>query len=167
MLKDEIKILQTSALSRVTFCFKALKKNPPLEWEDNVLDVDSIENTIQNFRNLAPQKQDEFKEDLYQYLDGESTKEAQIMLIINYLSALLIKGKNNQISIHKKFTDRIQEIEEFEKTNKDLLNRLKIARDKFYAHIDLDWQSYAKSITFDEFEICINYLNQFFDKVYL
>ena len=60
-----------------------------------------------------------------------------------------------------------EEIEAFEKTNNDLLNRLKIARDKFYAHIDLDWQSYTKSITFDEFEICINYLNQLFDKVYL
>lgn len=166
MLKDEIKKLQTSALSRVTFCFKALKKNPPLQWTNDVIG-NNIEDTKQNYKNLALQQKRKFTKTLYYYLYRESTTEARIMLIINYLSALLIKGKNNQISIHKNFTDRIQEIEEFEKTNKDLLNRLKIARDKFYAHIDLDWQSYTKSITFDEFEICINYLNQLFDKVYL
>ena len=43
------------------------------------------------------------------------------------------------------------------------LHNLKSARDKFYAHIDLDWQKYAKSITFDEFERCIKFLNDLFD----
>lgn len=46
--------------------------------------------------------------------------------------------------------------------NKELHN-LKSARDKFYAHIDLDWQKYAKSITFDEFERCIKFLNDLFN----
>lgn len=79
------------------------------------------------------------------------------------LSALLIEGRNNQISIHKNFENKMQEIRNFETENKDTLHNLKAARDKLYAHIDLDWQKYAKSITFDEFECCIKFLNDLFD----
>ena len=100
---------------------------------------------------------------LYKYLNRESTVEARTMLIINYLSALLIEGRNNQISIHKNFENKMQEIRNFETENKDTLHNLKAARDKLYAHIDLDWQKYAKSITFDEFECCIKFLNDLFD----
>ena len=56
----------------------------------------------------------------------------------------------------------MQEIRNFETENEDTLHNLKSARDKFYAHIDLEWQKYAKSITFDEFERCIKFLNDLF-----
>lgn len=52
----------------------------------------------------------------------------------------------------------MQEIRNFETENEDTLQNLKSTRDKFYAHIDLNWQKYAKSITFDEFERCIKLL---------
>ena len=79
------------------------------------------------------------------------------MLIINYLSALLIEGRNNQISIHKNFENKISKIRKFETEKQVTLYNLKSARDKLYAHIDLDWQKYANSITFDEF---IDYLDE-------
>lgn len=129
----------------------------------NVLDEDSIEISIQNYKNLSRGEQVVFKETLYKYLNRESTVEARTMLIINYLSALLIEGRNNQISIHKNFENKISEIRKFEAENQVTLYNLKSARDKLYAHIDLDWQKYANSITFDEFEICIKFLNDLFD----
>lgn len=163
MLKVDMKGMQLSTLSRINFCFQKLKDNPPIQWTNNVIDTNSLEKTIQNFANLTSQQQRTFQKKLYWYLDKESTTEARIMLIINYLSALLIKGKNNKISIHRNFTDKIQEIEKFEMDNKDLLHHLNVARDKLYAHIDLDWQTCTKDITFDEFETCINFLNELFD----
>lgn len=113
--------------------------------------------------NLSSDEKVSFKETLYKYLDRESTTEARTMLIINYLSVLLIEGRNNKISIHKNFGNKMQEIRNFETENEDTLHNLKSARDKFYAHIDLDWQKYAKSITFDEFERCIKFLNDLFN----
>ncbi len=163
MLKVEMKKMQISALSRINFCFKELKENPPRQWINDVIDANSLEKTKQNYMKLTSQQQNAFKKNLHSYLGKESTTEARIMLIINYLSALLIKGRNNQISIHRNSTDKMQEIEKFEAKNKDLLNRLSTARDKLYAHIDLDWQTYTRAITFDEFEICINFLNELFD----
>lgn len=163
VVDKRIKTLQISALSRINFCFKELKNNPPMKWENNVLDEDSIETSIQNYKDLSRGEQIAFKETLYRYLNRESTVEARTMLIINYLSALLIEGRNNQISIHKNFENKISKIRKFETENQVTLYNLKSARDKLYAHIDLDWQKYANSITFDEFEICIKFLNDLFD----
>ena len=163
VVDERIKTLQISALSRINLCFKELKSNPPMKWENNVLDEDIIETSIQNYKDLSRGEQIAFKEMIYKYLNRESTVEARTMLIINYLSALLIEGRNNQISIHKNFENKMQEIRNFETENKDTLHNLKAARDKLYAHIDLDWQKYAKSITFDEFECCIKFLNDLFD----
>lgn len=163
MVDERIKTLQISALSRINFCFKELKNNPPLKWINDVVDEGSLELSIQNYKNLTRAEQASFKKTLYEFLDRQSTTEARIMLIINYLSALLIEGRNNQISIHKNFENKMQEIRNFETENKDTLHNLKSARDKLYAHIDLDWQKYAKSITFDEFECCTKFLNDLFD----
>lgn len=166
MSNDEMKAAQISALSRINFCFRKLKDEPPLQWINNVININSIEKTRQNYMELTLQQKIGFKEELYLYLDKESTTEARVMLIINYLSALLIRGRNNHISIHRNFTDKMQKIEKFEDEKKELLDRLKTARDKLYAHIDLDWQTYARGITFDEFEICIKFLNDLFDYKY-
>ena len=163
VVDERIKTLQISALSRINFCFKELKNSPPLKWINDVVDEGSLELSIQNYKNLTRAEQASFKKTLYEFLDRQSTTEARIMLIINYLSALLIEGRNNQISIHKNFENKMQEIRNFETENKDTLHNLKAARDKLYAHIDLDWQKYAKSITFDEFECCIKFLNDLFD----
>jgi len=160
MSESTIKEMQTSALCRINFCFKKLKETPPLLWKNDVIDNESIEISRKNYRNLSPDKQAAFNKIWYQYMDRESTTEARVMLIVNYLSALLIKGKNNQISIHRNFADKMPEIQEFETNNKELLLRLQAARDKLYAHIDLDWKKYAKEITFDEFQICIDFLNK-------
>ena len=162
-MSANIKELQISALSRINFCFEELQKNPPINWKNNVIDSNSVENTKRNFENLSLQQQIVFKNELEQYLKRESTTEARMMLVINYLFALLKKGPNNRISIHKNFPDKMQEITTFETENKDLLDRLADARKKMYAHIDPDWKQYTKNISFDEFKICIDFLNKLFE----
>ena len=160
-MEKDIKELQVSALSRINFCFYELKKLPPQQWENGIINNKSLEKTRENFSKLSAAQKETFSQELFIYLDRESTAEARIMLIINYLNALLIEGKTNNISIHKNFNS--EKINKFTEENKDLLNRLKTARDKFYAHIDLDWKDYAKGITFDEFQKCINFLNDLYD----
>ncbi len=120
MVDERIKTLQISALSRINFCFKELKNSPPLKWINDVVDEGSLELSIQNYKNLTRAEQASFKKTLYEFLDRESTTEARTMLIINYLSALLIEGRNNQISIHKNFGNKMQEIRNFETENEDI-----------------------------------------------
>lgn len=150
--------LQISALSRINFCFYELKKNPPREMINAIIDKNSINNSKENYINLSNIQQKQLRRELFKYLDKESTTEARIMLVINYLSALLLEGKNNKISIHNNFDMQNEDIQLFYNDNKNIINKIKTARDKYYAHIDIDWQNYAKDILFDEFEICINYL---------
>jgi len=50
---------------------------------------------------------------LYNYLKHESLVEAQIMLIVNYLVALLINSQNNKISIYKNFKNKMDDIQLF------------------------------------------------------
>ena len=90
MVDERIKTLQISALSRINFCFKELKNSPPLKWINDVVDEGSLELSIQNYKNLTRAEQASFKKTLYEFLDRQSKTEARIMLIINYLSALLI-----------------------------------------------------------------------------
>ena len=161
MEENKIRELQISALSRINFCFYELKKNPPLEWINNVIDKESVANTRENYSKMNKLQQAMFSKELFNYLDRESTTEARTMLVINYLSALLIEGRNNNISIHKNFDN--EKINKFTEENRDLINRLKSARDKLYAHIDLDWIHFAKGITFDEIQKCIDFLNNLFN----
>ena len=155
--------LQISALSRINFCFYELKKNPPRIWVNNVIDSNSLEKTGENYNRLGFIQQTLFNHDLFEYLNKESTTEARIMLIINYLYALLVKSKNNQISIHINHKDYEKEIEMFEKKNGEIISRIKTARDKLYAHIDLNWQEFAKQISFKDIESCIEFLNKILD----
>ncbi len=161
MEENDIRELQISALSRINFCFYQLKRNPPVQWINSIINNKSLGKTKENYSGLNAIQKEVFSKDLFMYLDRESTTEARIMLVINYLTSLLIEGKNNNISIHKNFNS--EKICKFTEENKDLLNRLKNARDKLYAHIDLDWANYAKGITFGEFQKCINFLNDLFN----
>jgi len=161
MEENNIIELQMSALSRVNFCFYELKRNPPLLWTNSIINNENLEKTRENYLKLDSTQQTVFNQELFNYLNRESTTEARTMLVINYLAALLIKGKNNNISIHENFNS--EKINKFTEENKDLLNRLKDARNKLYAHIDLNWKDYAKGITFDEFQKCINFLNDLFN----
>lgn len=160
---DNIKELQISALSRINFCFYELRNYPPMDWINSVINKDSVTSSKENYLKMNKQQQRMFNKDLFKYLDRESTTEARMMLIINYLAALLLKGSNNQISIHNNFSDKIEEIKKFEKENSDLYLRIKIARDKFYAHIDLNWITVVKEISFNELQKCIDFLNKLFD----
>ena len=51
----------------------------------------------------------------------------------------------------------------FEKKNGEIISRIKTARDKLYAHIDLNWQEFAKQISFKDIESCIEFLNKILD----
>ena len=46
MSNDEMKAAQISALSRINFCFRKLKNEPPLQWINNVININSIENAV-------------------------------------------------------------------------------------------------------------------------
>ena len=160
---NNIQTMQLSALSRINFCFDDLKKHPPLAIELQSGADTTIDIFRDHYSNLDGFHQMLFKNELRHYLHGESITEAKTMLIINYLAALLIKGRNNNISIHKNFAEKAEEIHSFEEENKQILNKIQTARDKLYAHIDLDWASYAKGITFDELDVCVQFLNKLFD----
>ena len=169
MEKSPLIVLQTSALSRINFAYYELKKNPPLK-----LVLDSVGNTdeekfINYVSSLTSIELENFKKDMFNYLKNETTTQSRMMLITNYLYALLVKGRNNKISIHNNFENRKEEIEKFLEENKDTIDKLKTIRDKVYSHIDLDWLDYVKNISFEEIETCINFLNSIigydFDKI--
>ena len=97
---------------------------------------------------------------MFAYLLEESLTESKIILIINFLYALLFKdAKHNKISIYENYQDRLADIQKFRKDNKTILENIKTARDKTCAHIDLHWEKELKSISFNEIEVCIKFLN--------
>ncbi len=159
-----MKRLQVAALSRINFVFYDLKKNPPVNFVPDA-PGDSIEEKLNNFLStLSPRERNEFNKEMFHYLGRESLTESKFMLIINYLYALLFRDpRHNQISIYENFQDRIEEIEAFKRANRNTLNKIKTARNKFYAHIDLNWMQHAEGIQFEEIETCIQFLNGLFN----
>lgn len=160
--QENMKVLQMSALSRINFVYENLKNNPPMQM---ILPIDTKDsNQIKEYlylsKYLLPYEE---QKKIFLYLQNESLTESKVMLIINYLYALLIKGNNNKISIHKNFCNKVEEIKNFEENNKDILDKIKIVRDKFYSHIDLDFPQYLEKISFKEIEICVDFLNKLFN----
>lgn len=100
--------------------------------------------------------------DIEQFLKFDALTESKKMLIVNYLYALLVKTKNNKISIQNSPGLDQKTISEFVKTQWEILEKIKIVRDKIYAHIDLDWASVAKNISNEEIECCISFLDKIF-----
>lgn len=163
MEKSSLIVLQTSALSRINFAYYELMKNPPLN-----LVLDSVGNTdeekiINYVSSLTSIELDNFNKDMFNYFKNETTTQSRMMLITNYLYALLVKSKNNKISIHNNFESRKEEIEKFLEVNKETIDKLTTIRNKIYSHIDLDWLKVAKNISFEEIRICIAFLNSMLD----
>lgn len=157
MIQAPLKDQQISALGKINFCYNTLKQYPPFGWKHDAIDENSIENTKANLAKLTPDQHQQFLFERDFYFCFNSITHALMMLLVNYLFALLIDIKNNKISIHKNHAT--EEITPFIENNKDLLHRLRLARNKLFAHIDLDWQTTTKNISLDEFKICIDFLN--------
>ena len=100
--------------------------------------------------------------DIEQLLKYDALTESKKMLIINYLYVLLAHTKNNKISVHNNPDLNQTLISEFMQTHGDIVEKIKIVRDKFYAHIDLNWMDVAKNISNEEIECCINFLDKVF-----
>lgn len=89
------------------------------------------------------------------------------MLIINYLHALLVKSRSNESSIYKNeelYEKNKDYIDKFIEDNKDIINKIKELRDKYFAHIDEEINDLFKSISNDELKLCINFLNKLFNR---
>ena len=155
-------VLQTSALSRINFVYNDLKSNPPVIMVSAVLGKDKKE-SVKNYLSLDLTQQKQFSKELFLYLQRESLTESKIMLIINYIHALLIKTRTNKISIHHNFQHKQVIIDKFEKDNAEILTKIKKVRNKVYSHLDPNWLEDVKNIPFEEIEICINFLNKLFD----
>lgn len=91
-------------------------------------------------------------------------QESYKMLIVNYLTALFGRRKNDKISLfNHPIKGQEQVIEEFFKTNADELDGVFSARDKVYSHIDVDFIKACKNISFDFIEKCIDFLRKVLD----
>ncbi|MDE6200823.1 MAG: hypothetical protein K2M47_02930 [Clostridiales bacterium] len=126
---------QVTAFSKIKFVYQDLIDNPPTVAE--LIDIE-------------------------QFLKYDALTESKKMLIVNYLYALLAHTKNNKISVHNNPYLNQTLISEFMQTHGDIVEKIKIVRDKVYAHIDLNWMSVAKNISNDEIQCCIDFLNNIF-----
>lgn len=114
---------------------------------------------MENYYELGSIEKNRYVYETVAYLRYSTSVESRIMLIINYLVALLGKGSSNKISIHHNFQDKKDSINSFEKENKDIIKKLKSARNTVYAHMDSRQSDSKECITFEEFERCISFLN--------
>lgn len=163
MESDSIKVLQISILSKINFAYYDLRQNPSLKL---VLDSNG-NNEEEKFRNYVSSLNNdellEFRKTMFKYLKNETIAQSRMMLIINYLYALLVDGNNNKISIYKNFQDKLEDIKNFENRNKEITDKIKTVRDKVFSHIDANWLECVKNISFEEIETCINFLNNLFN----
>lgn len=81
MEENDIKELQISALSRINFCFYQLKRNPPEQWINSIINNKSLGKTKENYFGLNAIQKEVFSKDLFMYLDRESTNNARHKLL--------------------------------------------------------------------------------------
>lgn len=99
-----------------------------------------------------------------EFLVFDVKQESYKMLIVNYLTALFGKRKNDKISLYNHpIKDQEQAIEQFFKTNADELDAVFRVRDKVYSHVDVDFINACKNISFDFIEKCIDFLRNVLD----
>ena len=91
---------------------------------------------MENYGELSSTEKNRYVYETVAYLRYSTSVESRIMLMINYLVALLGKGSSNKISIHHNFQDKKDSINSFERENKDIIKKLKAARNTVYAHMD-------------------------------
>ncbi len=162
MEKDSIDILQANAINKINFVYNDLKIHPQVKMTFDVPGENMAEKFNYYLSMLTCDEKEDFRKDLREYLRYDAITESKMMLIINYLFALLANGKNNQISIYNNSRLNQANIKQFAQNNSDIINKIKTVRDKVYAHMDLDWLNYVKAIEYEEIERCINFLNDLF-----
>lgn len=162
-MENQLLILQVNAISQLNFLYEDLKVHPPRELKifapgDNYLD--KLENMLSMMND---QGRACFQLECQEHLRQEALAESKKMLITNYLYALLVNTRNNQISIYNNSSLNQSLIEQFVQDNISTIEKIKVVRDKVYAHLDLDWLNYVKTIEYEEIETCIAFLNKLFD----
>lgn len=136
-----------------------MKKQPPLERINAIDKSDSLLDAPKIFKGLDQKDKYYYLNETVIYSYYSTLVESKVMLIINYLAALLLKGRNNKVSIHHNHQNDMELIEVFEEENKETLTKLKKARNTVYSHMDPKQASSGENITFVELEKCINFLN--------
>lgn len=133
---------QLTALENINFCFYDLKRDMPEELCARVYD---------------PYEKYMYGLESFYYLRFVATLNARFILITNYLNALLGDSHDTGISIHLNYP---LEAQEFEKENKDLIEKIKAAK-RAICSSNYAWMTSKHSfdIGFDEYEICIEFLN--------
>lgn len=140
--------LQRNLLNKVIICFGMLASTTSWIVDDETFD---------NFSRSQQIK----------YCQTDTILESLKMMEINYLYALLGSGKCNELSF---FNNTSGEDLTFVKNQcnsvGELINRLKIARDKIYSHFDKNFFSEVKDITTDEFRTLIEIVEKIMKKLY-
>ena len=159
MAKDDLEELQLYILGRINFVYADLKAHPQIKMTfkgGSGSDVEKLDKYVESLTSIEKSK---FLNKFREYLKYDAITECKMMFIINNLFALLIKSRNNQISIYE--NDKIDKdmLTSFAQENADTLTKIKNIRDKISAHIDLDWVNYNKTIELEEIGRCINFLN--------
>ena len=98
--------------------------------------------------------------DFMEHLKRDTMSESYRMLIINYLVAITGKGKHDTNSIFYNRPDaKKNKVDNFYTKHDKLLDRLRVIRNKIYAHFDNDYIENASkagaSIQFEEIKPCI------------
>lgn len=87
--------------------------------------------------------------------------ESYRMLIVNYLTALIGRRKNDKNSIYSEKEN--PKIDNFYEENNAEIKNLEDTRDKLYAHCDLDFNEVLKAISREFIEKCLTLLKQVLD----
>ncbi len=155
--------LQKSVLSRIVIVYNDLKEHPQ---KTIVLNCpgETPEEQLKNYvSTLTDEEKKQFNKEMLNHLKEETLTECKLMLIINYLDALLIEERTNKISIHHNYQHKQNEIEKFKSDNKQTLTKIKKARNKVYSHRDPDWLKEVQKIGYHEIEKCIVFLKNLFE----
>ena len=133
-----------------------------------IMNIQQLQVTLYSYIQIAYQLLIKTKElklnSIEEFLVLNVKQESYKMLIVNYLTALLGKRKNDKISLYNHpIKEQEQTIKQFFKTNADELNAVFSVRDKVYSHVDVDFMNTCKNISFDFIEKCIGFLRKVLD----
>ena len=162
MLDNQLEILQVNAISQLNFVYGDLKAHPPRELKIVAPGDNNLEKLSNMLSMMNEQERLSFHQECQEHLRQESLSESKKMLIVNYLYALLVNSRNNQISIYKNRDLNRSAIDQFAQENVSTIEKIKMVRDKVYAHLDLDWLNHTETIEYFEIEACLSFLNELF-----
>lgn len=97
--------------------------------------------------------------DRKKYLIQDTKNESYRMLVINYSVSLIGNKKNDKYSLYfYPPTGKQGEVNKFIEDNQDIINKLYKARNKAYAHFDVDFENQTEKIEYFEIKKIIDFI---------